>query len=252
MKSLFGVLITCLLFAPVIVNAESDTILISISNTMDKIIFDGKWTEPTEWKSSSWSQIKFDNSTIQLRIAHQANFVYIFLDAIDDTTVNNNDNASICIDSKNNKNSFADNDDFCFRARYGTDTGETYQGNNSESKSGFVVIPNSAEFIAVGNTSDQNDRYTAVPHASYEFKIPTDLIGRSDNYGFFVSVFDESNQVYYNWPTNTTRNTEIPSPQLWGDLISPDRSLPEFDLPLLVLLPSLVLVFYLTRIRSRS
>ncbi|MBI5697153.1 MAG: hypothetical protein HZC29_01340, partial [Thaumarchaeota archaeon] len=51
--------------------------------------------------------------------------------------------------------------------------------------------------------------------------------------------------------TNATRAAEVPSPQLWGDLISPDKSLPEFDLPLLVLLPSLVLVFYLTRTRSK-
>lgn len=245
------ILVVYLLFVPVVAAAESNAIFISISDNMNKVIFDGKWTTPTEWKRSAWSELKFDDSTIQLRVAHQENFVYVFVDSVDDNTADANDNASICIDSKNNKSTFADDDDFCFKAKRGMLAGETYQGNNSESNPGFTLIANMAGFASAGGTSDENDRYIASPHTGYEFKIPTDMIGRSDNYGFFVSVFDESKQKYYDWPANATRNTEeIPSPQLWGDLISPDKSLPEFDLPLLVLLPSLVLVFYLTRIRK--
>ena len=249
MITMLEVLAVCLLFIPVIADAESDVILVSISDNMDEVSFDGKWSTPTEWKRSAWSELKFDNATIQLRVAHQENFIYVLLDAVNDITNDKSDTALLCIDSKNNKNFFVDNDDFCFKARLGSTAGETLQGNNSES--GPVMIPNPVGFAAAGNTSDENDRYTTIPHASYEFKIPTDFVGRSDNYGFFVSVFDESNQMYYNWPTNATKTADIPSPQLWGDLISPDKSLPEFDLPLLVLLPSLILVFYLTRIKSK-
>lgn len=235
------VLAVCLMAIPAIAGAESDPVFISISDKMDKVIFDGKWTTQTEWKSSSWTELKFDNFTMQLRTAHQGDFVYVFLDAIDDTTSDQSDSAMLCIDNKNTTT------DFCFRAIQGSIAGEVMQS----SESGFVTIPSPAGLVAVGNVSDENDRYSAIPHASYEFRIPTDVIGRSDNYGFFVSVFDKSTQMYFNWPTNATRTPDIPPQNLWGKLVSPDKSLPEFDLPLLILLPSLALVFYFTR-RSKA
>src|SRR5574338_601699 len=132
MAMMFPILVVCLFFIPIVVTAESDAIFISISDNMDKVSFDGKWTTPTEWKRSAWSELRFDDSTVQLRVAHQENFVYVFVDSVDDNTPDANDNASICIDSKNNKNTFADNDDFCFNVKHGMMNGETYQGNNSD------------------------------------------------------------------------------------------------------------------------
>jgi hypothetical protein len=244
------VLIMCSVFVLPIANAASDTILITISGNMNKVIFDGKWTTPSEWKSSSWSELRFTNSTIHLRVAHQDNFIYVFVDPVDDNALDKSDTTRLCIDSHGNKNIFSDDDDFCFVAKLGSEEGEVYQGNGTDLESSFTKISNPNGFIAVGGISDENDRYSTISHPSYEFRIPTELIGRSDHYGLFVSVFDEKNNTYYNWPSNLQGNTaDIPSPQTWGELVSPDKSLPEFDLPLLILLPSLVLVFYLTRIR---
>lgn len=245
-------MVVCLVFVIPIANATSDTIFITISGNMDKVIFDGKWTTPSEWKSSSWSELRYTNSTIQLRVAHQDNFIYVFADPVDDNTLDKADMTTLCIDSHNNKSIFPDDDDFCFVAKLGSYDGEVYQGKGLAGlESGFTKISNPNGFIAIGSKSDENDRYSTTPHSSYEFRIPTELIGRSDHYGFFVSVFDDYNKIHYDWPSNVQRNTtDIPSPQMWGELVSPDKSLPEFDLPLLILLPSLILVFYLTKTRA--
>ena len=40
-----------------------ESILISISSSMDKVIFDGKWTNELEWKESSWDPISSNNGT---------------------------------------------------------------------------------------------------------------------------------------------------------------------------------------------
>ncbi len=112
----------------------------------------------------------------------------------------------------------------------------------------FKKIPNPIGFIGIGGVSDQNDRYTQTPHSSYEFKIPIELFGRSDNYGFYVTIYDESSGKFYSLPNvNPQKPLKIPSPVMWGDIISPDKSIPEFDWPVFLLLPSLLLVIYLTR-----
>lgn len=246
-------LLSSLLFVLPIANAVPDPILITKSAGMDKVVFDGKWTTSLEWKPTSWNELKYNETRIELRTAHQGDFVYVFLDAINDQTLDSkNDKATICFDAKNNKSNTPDKDDFCFVAILGLNEGSTYQGGlGSESTSNFEKILNPEGFIAISSISDENNRYSDIPHIGYEFRIPTGLVGRSDNYGFYVSVYDASVQRFYVWPTALQNEnfTDIPSPAVWGDLISPDKSLPEFELPLLVLLPSIILLIYLNRFR---
>ncbi len=95
---------------------------------------------------------------------------------------------------------------------------------------------NHKDLIAVGGTSDENDRYTPVPHPTYEFRIPIELLERTNTYGIYLQVFDHSNATTYSWPSEIDSNDYIPSPAKWGIIYSPDKSLPEYDLPILVLL----------------
>jgi len=90
-----------------------------------------------------------------------------------------------------------------------------------------------------------------MPHASYEFRIPTDLIGRSDNYGYYVGVYDDFTKTTYSWPSEIVLDEfKIPSPKLWGEIISPDKSLPEFEWAIIALLPALILVVFLTKLKK--
>jgi hypothetical protein len=78
------------------------------------------------------------------------------------------------------------------------------------------------------------------------------LFGRSDVYGFYVLIYDASNNQYFSWPSDisTADSLDIPSPNTWGILVSPDKSIPEFGLPLLALVPAIFLVIYFTRMKK--
>jgi hypothetical protein len=230
-------------------------ILISKSDTVEKGIIDGKWTESLEWKQSSWDIIKFERSdAVHIRSAHQGDFIYILLDVVADQTFDHiSDNALVCIDSKNDKTSIAGDDDYCFQASLDSKQGFVYQGGSPIALNGyFKKILTTDGFIGVGTKSDQNDKYSKIPHTSYEFKIPLELFGRSDIYGFYVYVYDASTSQYYSWPGHVTPSGpfDIPSPSKWGLLVSPDKSIPEFELPFLALIPAIFIVIYLTRIKT--
>lgn len=222
-----------------------EPILITSSPDMDQILFDGKWTFFKEWKSSSLNRFTYDDDmTIILRTAHQENFIYFYVEVINDFILNKGmDKVTICIDSNNNKNIIPDDDDFCFSSTLGNKQGVVFQGGSVNGVTGnFQQSPNPENFIGIGNISDENSRYEKIPHPSYEFRIPIELIQRSDNYGFYLSVYEAQSQKFYSWPKDSMRENffEIPSPVNWGDIISPDKSLPEINLPIIVLLISIL------------
>jgi hypothetical protein len=118
-----------------------------------------------------------------------------------------------------------------------TNQGNIFQGTLIEnSKIIMKKISNLENFIVTSTVSDENDRYTDIPHPSYEFRIPIDMLNRSDNYGFYFFVFDASSNEYYSWPENSTRISSFNFPNLstWDDIIFPDKSLPALNLPMLI------------------
>lgn len=243
---IFIISMTLLFPSKYIFSSSPDPILITSSIAMDEVIFDGKWTFPIEWKYSSLDEFSYDNMKIILRSAHQDNFMYFYVDAFNDFTLNKGmDEAIVCIDGQNNKNIIFDEDDFCFSATLGNEQGIVFQGNSTNtSTNNFNKILNPEGFIGLGNVSDENNRYSKVPHVSYEFKIPIDIIQRSDNYGFYLSVYDADSSISYTWPYELDQDNliKIPPPNNWGDIISPDKSLPELNLPLIVLMISILTI----------
>lgn len=234
--------------------ATSEPILITISPAMENVIFDGKWTNYLEWKQSSHNLYTFDNGEkiIHLRTAHFEDYIYVFVDPVNDLTLDEKiDEATICLDGKNNKSEIHDADDFCFSVLLGNNEGSIFQGNSiGESTTSMHKISNPDDFIAISTVSDENDRYTKTPHPSYEFKIPIELLERSDNYGFYLSVYDASLDKFYSWPESSRNNSsDIPPPSEWGDIISPDKSLPELNLPILVFT---ILIFTIIIVQSKT
>jgi len=250
MKNYFLILFVGLIVIYPISAFAEEPILFPQSSTTDKIIFDGKWSFKTEWKESSVTEIYTEGDSIYLRISHQDEFVFVFLDVLPDRQMERiADRAIICFDTENNKSEIPDIDDYCFVAAVGKQTGSTLQGDSKiPTNSYFKNIKNHQDMIAIGGFSDEHDRYSKIPHANYEFKIPTELIGRSDNYGFYASVFDYNAETSYSWPSIDAESPRtIPSPSKWGDIISPDKSIPEMPMPLLILSVLLILVIGITR-----
>jgi len=241
-KKIIFLITTLFLNSFVVESFQEEEIWITISDSMNNVIFDGKWTETQEWKQTSLDEIS--NKAIYIRSAHFEEYVYIMIDAVWDTSIEkHNDRAIICFDTMNDKSIIPQDDDYCFQATLGMQNGAMMQGGSIIPTNGyFKNIQNDKGFIGIGNVSDENDRYDKNPHASYEFRIPTEVIGRSDNYGFLVFVYDANTNQVVTWPFDIDINERknIPSPSLWGSLISPDKSLPEFEVPFLIMLTSMV------------
>lgn len=228
--------------------STNQTIPITISSSMKNIVFDGKWTFIGEWKESSYAVFPAG----EIRVAHFENFVYVMIDATSLTNFEkNSDRATVCFDTKNSKSQTPDVGDYCFTSTLGSSMPITLQGgSNFTINNNFEKILSPDGLIAVGGVSDNNDRYTSTPHPTYEFKIPTSLIGRSDKYGFYVSVFDTHTNKIYSWPDiQSDSPLSIPSPKMWGELWSPDKSLPEFNLPSVVMLSSFLIILYFFRFK---
>lgn len=247
------IVITLVLFNPVDIFG-SEPILITYSDRMNDIIFDGKWTYKTEWKNSSADKLSLDNMEIELRTAHQENFIFILVDVVGDTHLDQgSDKVILCFDTKNDKTAKPSIDDYCFMSVLGRNIPFTFQGNSTFAINGYLKkIPNPENLIGIGSSSDENDRYSTTSHTSYEFKIPTNLISRSNVYGFYLNLYDAHQNKYFSWPENNTSNNllHIPSPINWGELVSPDKSLPEFEFPFLILIPFLFLIIYLTNLKK--
>lgn len=247
-------LITIIFLTLFLRNAAAEPIMITSSNNMNQVIFDGKWTHTTEWKRSSLDTISYeDGTTIQLRTAHQDNFIYVFVDVVSDTHLDKKiDKATVCLDTSNDKTVTSNADDYCFVVALDEKDPSVLQGGSSSGSDHFTKIANPVDLIGISSVSDENDRYSEIPHPNYEFRISTDLVGRSDIYGFYVGVYDGYSAKTYSWPQDIISDSlQVPSPASWGELVSPDKSLPEFELPMLVILTAFSLTVYLTKFRYR-
>jgi len=229
---------------------------VTLSTNLDDVVFDGVWSYQSEWKPASLTRVESDNSNFVIRYAHDYENLLILVSVVSDSTPSRiSDKAIICIDSKNDGGNKPQEDDFCFMAKVGSSDPITLQGGGLYAAQGFYQkIPNHPELIAVGGTSGQWDRYSEIPHSSYEFKIPLEIIGRSNTYGFFIAIHDSDSGNYFGWPTDVKleKYPFIPEPNKWGQLVSPDKSIPEFNLPFLLLLPAIAFVVFFSNFLSKK
>ncbi|MFB5620421.1 MAG: hypothetical protein ACE5RC_04750, partial [Nitrosopumilus sp.] len=216
------------------------------SESMEKIKFDGVWSHEKEWKQSSYEHITSDQNIIHLKIAHFKEFIYILIDAEDDTSLNfQKDFSIVCFDGENNKSLTFDSNDFCFKLTLGSNSGDTLQGNSSLNN--LSKIDNHNDLILISSKSGEHNRYELKLHGVYEFRIPIELIDRSNNYGFFMMLHDEGGKIF-SWPEGIVNSTSsIPPPNLWGDIISPDDTLPEFHFILIIFIVAIIPIIFISK-----
>jgi hypothetical protein len=216
-------------------------------------IWDGKWTFTQEWKRTSEDIVQYvDGNELSVKTGHDHKNLYVFLDFITQHVFRkHSDYGLVCIVVNQTSESRPQNDDYCFLSPLGSHNPLTFQGGGDLAETNyFVKIENDPELIAVGGISDDHDRYSPIPHTSYEFRIPiVKLVGSSDIYGFYVAVYNSHDGLSYSWPQNITNSSfpTVPPPSSWGQLISPDKSLPEFPLPSLMMISSMILVIYVSK-----
>lgn len=234
---------------------ERETIIISRSDHIGDVTFDGRWTTTLEWKASALHTI---GEETYIRSAHHGDFMYILIDVLDDRTFDrNSDRATVCLDLENTKSQVPDGDDYCFVTTAGSPNVKTLRGGSPlAGKDHFKRIDNPRGLVGVGALSDENNRYTHIPHLGYEFRIPLDFVGRSDNYGFFAHIYDHSSGGHnITFPEGLEMDDgvrSIPPPRQWGDMVSPDKSLPEFGPAYVLLSLALIPIALMGRLFGRN
>ena len=249
-----GIFLVLILFVGTTPVFGYEPIKITKSAIGDGLVLDGKWTFMREWKATSLDKIRYDdNSEIAIRSAHYGDYIYFLIVAPNDFTKDRlSDKATICFDTNNDKANIPLEDDYCFVAPLDSKQGHVLQGGSSLALSGhFEKINSPSDFFAVGSITD-SDRHGKFPHATYEFIIPTDLISRQNIYGLYIGVFDANNDKLYTYPKGIEieRSFTVPPPSQWGELISPDKSIPEFNLPLITMILSIGTILFFTRAKS--
>jgi hypothetical protein len=224
-----------------------EPIIIAESRSIQEI--DGKWGFVSEWKEGGYKGLSFDGGgKFILRTAHDRSYIYVLVDNIGDTTANKReDRATVCLNSKHEN---PEQKDYCFIV--------TLSRKNTivlEESIPYTIKP---EFKRIFQTGFEGmgdvtaaDRYSGIPHNTFEFKIPVDLVGNSSEYQFYVSVYDAHTNNILTWPKNIIlkNNFEIPSSSSWGTMISPDKSLPEFHFIYLVFCVPVLMIILLGRRR---
>ena len=231
-----------------------EPVLITQSRFAERTIIDGKWSNGREWKESVDDGWLFsDGNGMILRATHQDEYLYFLVDFISDRTHDTNmDRAMICLDSNNDKNKISENDDHCFVTSLERSSVIVLQGGSQSALDGNFKRIYHQNVFGAGTVSDHNDRYSTIPHSSYEFKIPTELVGRHAEYGLYIALYDNHNDMLYSWPRyiEPQNNFQIPPPNQWGELVSLDKSLPEFNLPLLVVILTFSTLIILTKTKG--
>ena len=231
-----------------------EPVIITKSGYVERTIVDGKWSNGREWKESADEGWYFeDGNALILRSAHQDEYIYFLVDFVSDRTPNTNmDRATLCLDSNNDKNKISESDDYCFVTSLQRNSAIVLQGGSPSALDGNFKRIYPQNVFAAGTMSDHHDRYSAIPHSSYEFKIPTELVGRHAEYGLYIALYDSQNDALYSWPRyiELPNNFQIPPPNQWGELVSPDKTLPEFNLPLLVVMLALSTLILLTKTKG--
>ena len=231
LKGILGIITLCMASLLVGVAYADEPIKTGYSGSLHNVQFDGEWTFGSEWKNSSYAKFEYDQTdAIILRTAHEDKFFYVFIDYLTDFTYDHiADRAIVCFDG-HDTSSAADESDWCYAVSRGSGNGHTLQGGSPiYQTSHFNLVKNHPDFVAHGGTSGENDRYVAIPHAAYEFRIPIEQIGFQDEYGFFVQVFDGNDIKTYPKEFSGKFPQKIPSPVKWGKIVSPDHSISKYD-----------------------
>jgi hypothetical protein len=227
-------------------------IFTTLRGGVDSIVWDGKWTFLQEWKPTSEDILRFnDGNELSVKTGHDRENLYVLLDFITENQFRKfSDYGMVCMVANKTIESSPQKDDYCFLVTLGSHNPLTFQGGGYLAiTNNFVKVENDPGLIAVGGVSDEHDRYSSIPHASYEFKIPIKIVGRSDMYGFYAATYDAKTDKLYSWPQNATnvKFPAVPPPSRWGELISPDKSLPEFPYPLIMMSLCTIVIIYISK-----
>ena len=172
MKIVLGIVTFCIITLLSNTAFADEPIKITISDTLDDVIFDGEWSFGHEWKASTLDEFRFNDDDLVLRTAHQDDYMYVLINVLGDVTNDHMaDRAIVCLDGKETSE-MANESDWCYVATRGSKNGHTLNGGSpSHQTSHFNIQKNHPDFIAIGGTSGKMTDMSKfhMPHMSLRF-----------------------------------------------------------------------------------
>jgi len=252
MKRLTVIALCLFLLFPVGIVVSQNQPSVNSQQLANAVDIDGEWTTSEEWVDST--ELKIDEVGY-IRIKDTSTKLYVLIDFLMDTELNEGDYASVVLDTGNDKGSMPRPDDHQIRIRwtntyglayaveytYGTDQGW------ANYRQGF------RGFEGASSIDASNDPYSTVPHLIYEFELTKTIVAEYANVaGIFIGAFDTRGNTL-SWPPTSSQD----NPDTYGAVIFA-VPIPEFQssatgsIAVWALLVTCIFLALLKSLRSRS
>jgi hypothetical protein len=193
---------------------ENVFILVS-GQDQPNISIDGRQTDISEWSGANRQTVESqDGAPFMLLAVHDSDYLYLRLE-LGDQSEHSTDQAYICFDTDHDGGSF-DEGDYCFYIGMTEKQLKAIQGIGEDSAERWREANPEG---AAASSGISESTYISTPHAFYEFRIPLELVGDSDEFGFYALVIDGNTDKRYDIPSTGRSSMIVPDPYRWGLMV---------------------------------
>jgi hypothetical protein len=177
------------------------------------------------------------------RMKHDPLYLYILIDFISDTRIEDGDYAKIYIDTSNNKLDPPQADDYALEFHWhGVGWHEYFERRGT----GVAWTEEKGTYVggtAFSSTDAANNPDFPIPHVMYEFRIPKNIFGTHLTVGLFICAHDNSSgssDIF--WPNIGAYEDK---PSTWGEFTFSSTPIPELS-KIALALPAVILLTLIT------
>jgi hypothetical protein len=216
-----GLVVLAILCFPLITTSvAAQSSQVTVPTLTKQVTLDGSWTTVDEWVDA----IEIRVSGGVFRLKHDQSYLYILFDHVNDSALEDYDNAWAYIDTLRNGGSTPQTDDFAFSLQWLSSTQSVLvvqKGTGTDWMTTTLKLHSAAS-----STDATNDPYSSAPHAVYEFRIQLSILPQGATaMGVRLSMQDGITGTSVFWPSNSSRF----EPKQWGTMQLGASPIPEFS-----------------------
>jgi hypothetical protein len=208
-----------------------------------QVALDGRWTSVDEWKDAA--EIMVPAGFFMLK--HDQSHIYILFDYVNDSSLEDYDNAWVYIDTLKSGGSTPQSNDFAFSLQWLSPTQSilvVQKGTGTDWMTTTLALHSAAS-----STDPTNDPYSSALHVVYEFKIQLSILPQGSTViGVRLSMQDGVTGTSAVWPTDSSRS----EPNQWGTMQLGASPIPELSAITPILALGLIIPLHLLRRSKRQ
>ncbi len=179
-----------------------------------EVTVDGMWTARDEWWNAT--QMQAYGRAGYFCIQNDDKFLYVLIDFVSDTNLDDRDMARIRIDVKNDKSDLPQTDDLMILVDWleGAPVTRAVRGSGTS----WVLTQDDLGVRVALSANSRNDRYSKEHHLIYEFAIPRQIFGDRSKIGFSAMAGSQMGTSDANF-MNLPRRHHFMRPSTWVTLL---------------------------------